>query len=56
MDNYWQAVNISSNQLISICKYDDNHNPVDKGYIYDNGHIKQVMLFENEKENVLKTF
>ena len=57
MENYWQAVNISSNQLISICKYDDNHIPVGKGYIYDNGQISRIVLFENGKvKNSLKTF
>ena len=57
MENYWQAVTIVDNQLISICKYDDNHIPVDKGYIYDNGHISRIVLFENGKEkNVLKVF
>ena len=57
MDNYWEAVNISSNQLVSICKYDDNHIPIGKGYIYDNGQISRIVLFENGKvKNSLKTF
>ena len=57
MDNYWKAVDISSNQAVSVCKYDDNHIPVDKGYMYKDGHIQRVVLFENGKESaILKRF
>ena len=57
MDDCWKAVIISNNQLISICKYDDNRIPIGKGYIYENGHINRIVIFENGKEkNVLKSF
>ena len=57
MENYWQAVKIFSNQLISICKYDDNHVPIGKGYIYENGCISRIVMFENGNEKYcLKTF
>ena len=56
MPDYWKAVDMSSNQLISICKY-DNGLAVDKGYIFDKGRINRIVIFENGKErNVLKVF
>ena len=57
MKGYWKAVDISTNQLVSICKYNDDYIPVDKGYLFIDKHIKKVVLFENGKEKrVLKSF
>ena len=57
MDNYWKAIDIDSNDIVSVCCYDENHNPIGKGYIFENGKIKRVVMFENGKEKeVLKSF
>ena len=57
MDNYWKAIDIESNDIVSVCSYDENHNPIGKGYIFENGKIKRVVMFENGKEKeVLKSF
>ena len=57
MKGYWKGIDISSNQLVSICKYNDDYIPVDKGYLFDDKHIRKVVLFENGKEkSVLKSF
>lgn len=57
MDNYWEAIDLSNNQLISICQYDENHKAHGKGYIFEDNEIKKIVLFENgEEKNLLKSF
>lgn len=57
MVDYWKAIDLSVNTVLSICKYDSNHKPTDKGYIYVNNWINRVVLYENGIESVLlKTF
>lgn len=57
MNGYWKAIDLCKMEIISICQYDDNHLVVGKGYLYENGHIKRIVLFENGKEKkILKSF
>lgn len=57
MDSFWKAIDLSNNQLISICQYDENHKAHGKGYIFEDNEIKKIVLFENgEEKNVLKMF
>lgn len=56
-EDYWKAIDINNNQIISICKYDANHIPIDKGYLFQDDHIKKVVVFMNGNENdILKVF
>lgn len=57
MKDYWKALEIPSEQLLSICKYDNDHKRDGKCYLYDNGHISRIVLFENGNEkHVYKEF
>ena len=58
-EDYWNAIDLTNdnNHTKSICKYNDNHLPTDKGCLFQEGHIKKVVLFQNGKEtNILKKF
>lgn len=54
MKDYWVT---SSNDGVCVCKYNDNNEPIEKGYIFENNHIKKVVVFENGREiSMLKSF
>lgn len=55
-EDYWRAID-SDEKTLSICRYDDNHKPTGKGYIYVNNSIDRAVLFKNGVEGItLKRF
>ena len=57
LENYWRAVSTTSKEVISLCKYDENHKRIDKGYIFEGDRIKRIVFFEDGKvRDVLKSF
>lgn len=57
MKDYWEERDINTNQLISICKYDENHLVDGKGYLFENGQISKIIWFDHGKQkDVMKVF
>ena len=54
---YWRETIIGTDNLISVCQYDEKHLKTDIGYLYDKNKINQVVLFSNdEMSKVSKEF
>lgn len=57
MKDYMQEVEVDTNHILSICKYDNNYKRQGKGYVFENNRIQRVVEFNNDQEaTVLKTF
>lgn len=56
-EGYWKEIDVASKSLISICKYDENHQKNGFCFCYDGKTIKSVVIFENGKEKeIVKEF
>lgn len=54
MKDYWMT---SFDGIDCISKINENNEPIEKGYSYENRHIKKVIMFENGKViGILKRF
>ena len=57
MKGYWNAIEIHSHQIVSCCQYNENHKAFEKGFLYNDGKISKVVVFEDgEIIEVLKEF
>ena len=56
-EGYWKEIDFSSKALISICKYNENHQKNGLCFCYDGETVKGVVIFENGNEKeIVKSF
>lgn len=54
---YYTEREIRSNSILSICKYNENHNREGLGYLYQDGKVSKAVLFSNgEQGKTIKKF
>lgn len=47
MDDYWEAIDLRTNEMISCCQYNEEHQCINRGYLFRNNMIMMVVLFRN---------
>ena len=50
LEGFWNEIVIDSNNLISICQYNEEHVKNGKCYLYEGNSIRKIVSFENGKE------
>ena len=50
LEGFWNEIEIDSNNLISICQYNEEHVKNGKCYLYESNSIHKIVSFENGKE------
>ena len=50
LEGFWNKNEIDSNNLISICQYNEEHVKNGKCYLYEGNSIRKIVSFENGKE------
>ena len=50
LEGFWNEIVIDSNNLISICQYNEEHVKNGKCYLYEGNSIHKIVSFENGKE------
>ena len=50
LEGFWNEIDIDSNNLISICQYNEEHVKNGKCYLYEGNSIRKIVSFENGKE------
>ena len=50
LEGFWNEIEIDSNNLISICQYNEEHVKNGKCYLYEGNSIRKIVSFENGKE------
>ena len=57
LENYWKEVDIQTNTILSYCQYNENNKRHSKGYLYKDGMINRVVVFDNgEETHLIKEF
>lgn len=46
-NGYRKEVNILTREIVSICRYDDNHEYTDEGYLFTNGLVSKHGIFKD---------
>lgn len=46
-NGYRKEVNILTREIVSICRYDDNHQFTDEGYLFTNGMVSKHCIFKD---------
>ena len=50
LEGFWNEIVIDSNNLISICQYNEEHVKNGKCYLYEGNSIRKIVSFENGQE------
>ena len=50
LEGFWNEIEIDSNNLISICQYNEEHVKNGKCYLYEGNLIQKIVSFDNGKE------
>ena len=50
LEGFWKEIEIDSENLISICQYNEEHVKNGKCYLYEGNSIRKIVSFENGKE------
>ena len=50
LEGFWNEIVIDSNNLISICQYNEEHVKNGKCYLYEGNSIRKIVCIENGKE------